>query len=89
VAGLYRLRARDADAGTYAAATARFRVPGYPWTPALFVAAALFVVASSVAANTRNAGIGTALLLLGIPVYLWWTRPARRRRASGWQGGAP
>jgi len=88
VAGLYRIRARDAEAGTAAAASPRFRVPGYPWTPALFVAAALFVVASSVTANTRNAAIGTALLLLGIPVYLWWTQPARRQRASRFQGRA-
>jgi APA family basic amino acid/polyamine antiporter len=68
VAGLYRLRARDAPDG--------FRVPGYPWTPAIFVAAALLVVASSILANTRNAAIGTGLLLLGIPVYLWWRRPS-------------
>src|SRR5205807_4223369 len=33
VAGLYRIRARDAEAGTDAAASPRFRVPGYPWTP--------------------------------------------------------
>jgi APA family basic amino acid/polyamine antiporter len=88
VAGLYRIRARDAEAGTDPATMPRFRVPGYPWTPAIFVAAALFVVASSVAANTRNAAIGTALLLLGIPVYLWWTQPARRQRASRFQGRA-
>lgn len=88
VAGLYRIRARDAEAGADAASTPRFRVPGYPWTPALFVAAALFVVASSVAANTRNAAIGTALLLLGIPIYLWWTRLARRQQASRWEGRA-
>ena len=68
VAGLYRLRARAAPDG--------FRVPGYPWTPAIFVAAALLVVASSILANTRNAAIGTGLLLLGIPVYLWWRRPS-------------
>lgn len=47
-----------------------FRVPGYPWTPALFVLAALYVVASSVLANPRNALMGTALLLLGVPVYM-------------------
>jgi basic amino acid/polyamine antiporter, APA family len=69
VAGLYRLRAGDAEPG------AGFRVPGYPWTPAIFVAAALLVVASSVLANPGNAAIGTGLLLLGIPVYLWWRRP--------------
>jgi APA family basic amino acid/polyamine antiporter len=57
-----------------------FRVPGYPWTPAIFVAAAVYVVISSVMANPRNALIGTGLLLLGVPVYLYW---ARRRRVSG------
>jgi APA family basic amino acid/polyamine antiporter len=69
VAGLYRLRAGDAERG------AGFRVPGYPWTPAIFVAAALLVVASSILANPGNAAVGTGLLLLGIPVYLWWRRP--------------
>jgi APA family basic amino acid/polyamine antiporter len=73
VAGLYRLRARDAGAG--ATTAAGFRVPGYPWTPAIFVLAAILVVASSIRANPRNAAIGTGLLLLGVPVYLWWRRP--------------
>jgi basic amino acid/polyamine antiporter, APA family len=44
----------------------------------LFVAASIFVVASSVAANPRNALVGTGLLLLGVPVYLYW-----RRRTAG------
>jgi APA family basic amino acid/polyamine antiporter len=74
VAGLYRLRARDARTGTPAPPRG-VRVPGYPWTPALFVAAAALVVTSAVLGNPRNAAIGTALLLLGIPVYLWWRRP--------------
>ena len=47
-----------------------FRVPAYPWTAALFVLAAAYVVASSAIANPRNALIGTALLALGVPVYL-------------------
>lgn len=56
-----------------------FRVPLYPWTPALFVAAAGYVVASSVRANPGNAAIGTGLLALGVPVYGYWN--ARRHRA--------
>ena len=86
VAGLYRLRARDGRAGEPGAAGRRagFRVPGYPWTPAIFVAAALLVVASSIRANPRNAAIGTGLLLLGVPVYLWWRRsPAAANRGAG------
>jgi APA family basic amino acid/polyamine antiporter len=67
VAGLYRLR-RSHHRG--------FLVPGYPWTPAIFVLAAGLVVLSAIRANPVNAAIGTALLLLGVPVYLWWRRPA-------------
>ena len=51
-----------------------FRVPGYPWTPALFVVAAAYVVASSIMANPKNALIGTGLLALGAPVYRWARR---------------
>jgi APA family basic amino acid/polyamine antiporter len=76
VAGLFLYRARDGAAGADPAPRGAFRVPGYPWTPALFVLAALYVVASSVLANPTDALKGTALLALGIPVYVYW----RRRR---------
>ncbi len=87
VAGLYRLRARAARGERSAASAEGFRVPGYPWTPAIFVAAALLVVLSSILANPGNAGIGTGLLLLGVPVYLWWRRPGLAAVAEG-EGGA-
>ena len=90
VAGLYRLRARDAGAqaaGDGPPTAQGFRVPGYPWTPAIFVLAAVLVVLSSIQANPRNAAIGTGLLLLGVPVYLWWRRPMAAR-ATGGAGGA-
>ena len=74
VAGLFVFRAREAAAGP---PEPGFRVPGYPWTPALFVVAAACVVASSIAANPVNAALGGGLLLLGVPVFL-----ARRRKAS-------
>ena len=74
VAGLFVYRSRESRAETPPAPG--FRVPWYPLTPALFVAAAAYVVASSVAANPRNALIGTALLGLGVPVYAWWARKA-------------
>lgn len=57
---------------------AGFRTPGYPWVPAFFVLAAIYVVASSIGANVKNAVFGTVLLGVGVPVYFWWTRPARR-----------
>jgi hypothetical protein len=34
--------------------------------------AALYVVASSVGANPTNAGVGTGLILLGVPVFFFW-----------------
>ncbi len=77
VATLFVYRTRDAAAGARGPA---FRTPGYPWTPASFVLAAALVVASSVGANPKNAGIGSGLILLGIPVYWFWT--ARRRAAE-------
>jgi APA family basic amino acid/polyamine antiporter len=73
VATLFTARARD-DAG--------FHVPLYPWTPLLFVAAAGYVVASSVLAHPGDAAIGAGLLALGLPAYWFWTRPARQRRAA-------
>lgn len=75
VAGLFVYRARERAAGS---AGSGFRVPGYPWTPALFVAAAVYVVLSSVAASVRNATVGAGLLLLGIPVYWYWEGRSRR-----------
>ena len=38
-------------------------------------------------ANPGNAGIGAGLLLLGVPVYLWWRRPGLAAVAEG-EGGA-
>lgn len=51
-----------------------FRAPGGIWTPAFFVVAAAYVVASSVGANPGNALIGTGLILLGVPVYWYWKK---------------
>src|SRR5213592_3871185 len=50
VAGLFIYRARDETAGGNPPPGV-FRVPGYPWTPGLFVIAALYVVVSSILAN--------------------------------------
>jgi basic amino acid/polyamine antiporter, APA family len=77
VAGLFVYRRRD-----HGAPAGGFRAPGYPFTPALFVLGAAFVVVSAVAANPRNAALGTLLIALGVPVYAYWARRAPLRRAS-------
>lgn len=71
VAGLFRYRARDRALGVKPPVGA-FRIPGYPWTPGLFVVAAAYVVVSAVLASPRNALIGFGLLALGLPVYGYW-----------------
>jgi APA family basic amino acid/polyamine antiporter len=80
VATLFVYRARERSAG--APALLRFRTPGYPVVPALFVLSAIYVVVSSVGANPKNAAIGTALIGAGIPVFLYW-RGSRRRDVQG------
>lgn len=89
----YRRRdAGSANAGDPAAAAASepeaaarapapvppFRAPWHPVLPVLFVAAAVFVVLSSIASNPRNALYGTLLIGAGVPVFLAWARAARR-----------
>jgi APA family basic amino acid/polyamine antiporter len=67
VAGLFRLRARSS-------AATGFRMPGYPWAPALFVGIAIVTVYSTVRAAPGRSAVGMALILLGLPVYAWLTR---------------
>jgi APA family basic amino acid/polyamine antiporter len=77
VAGLFVYRRRDRGAPATG-----FRAPGYPFTPTLFVLAAAYVVVSAVAANPRNAALGTLLIALGVPVYAYWARRTTPRRIS-------
>jgi APA family basic amino acid/polyamine antiporter len=53
-----------------------YRVPGYPWLPALFVLASLAMVANTLAEKPRESLIGVAILLLGLPAYAAWRRRA-------------
>jgi len=48
-----------------------YRMPGYPLVPALFVLAAGAVLIYTYASNLRNSLAGTALILTGVPLYLW------------------
>ena len=60
-----------------------FQTPGYPVLPVLFVLSAVYVVASSVGQNLKNAAIGTGLLLLGVPVFLFWKSKTASAQADG------
>ena len=56
-----------------------FRTPGYPVVPALFALAGFGIVANTFVADPRDAIIGTAIIAIGVPVYLWWHASAARR----------
>jgi APA family basic amino acid/polyamine antiporter len=75
-ATLFVFRARE-RAGRERA-TIRFRMRGHPVGTTIFVLAAVYVVVGSVASNPGNALKGTALMLLGIPVFRWWYGRAPR-----------
>ena len=78
VLSLFVIRRQDRVAGVTDPPDA-FRVPGWPVTPALFLAAAVYVVAGSVSSNPKNALLGTAILVMGVPVFGYWRRRVVRR----------
>jgi basic amino acid/polyamine antiporter, APA family len=57
-----------------------YRVPGYPFTPMLFVGAALAIVGNAVYAAVRDPSqfkhllVAIVLMLLGLPGYFFWSR---------------
>jgi basic amino acid/polyamine antiporter, APA family len=54
-----------------------YRAWGYPCVPALFVAACLALVWSTLAQSPRESLVGLVLVASGLPVYAWWSRGAR------------
>lgn len=69
---------RNRDARDPTAPKPFFRMPGHPVTTLLFLAAAWYVVGDTVLKSPHDTGIGIAILLSGLPVYLLFTR----RRAA-------
>ena len=61
---VYRRRAPDV--------TSPYRVPGYPWTPLLFILAAAALVINTIATQPVRAAVGLGIVLLGAPAYLIW-----------------
>jgi len=57
--------------------TLTYRVPGYPWTPLVFIAAAAALVLNTIVTQTGRAAIGLGIVLLGAPAYLFWDRSKR------------
>ena len=71
---VFVFRRREAAAKTPAEPRTSFRTPGHPFTTAAFVLACWLVVADTIYKYPANSLVGTLILLLGIPVYLLWSR---------------
>ncbi|PYO63145.1 MAG: amino acid permease, partial [Gemmatimonadetes bacterium] len=50
------------------------RVLGYPVVPLLFVLATFVILGNALWAHPRETGFAFLIILLGVPVYSWWTR---------------
>ena len=69
---LFHFRARERD--DLESSDIRFRMPGFPAAPVLFILAAIYVVGGSIVSNPGNAVKGSVLIAVGIPVFLYWDR---------------
>ena len=73
---VFRRRAARADArlGTTTDGRPTFRMPGHPWSTAVFVGTFWIIALSTVIQFPTSAGIGVLILLAGVPVYAYWNR---------------
>ena len=68
VAAVFVLRAREPQAPR------PFKALGYPWTPAIYVVVSALIVVNAFYSAPRVTGVGTLIILAGIPLYLFFTR---------------
>ena len=73
VSAVFVLRRRVPDAAR------PFRAWGYPWAPAIFVAASAAMIANEIWRSPGPSAAGLAVIASGLPVYWWMTR----RQKSG------
>jgi len=59
-----------------------YRVPGYPWTPVIFVLAAAVIVGNAIYVafldpdQFKNLAAAMVIMLLGLPAYFFWRKRA-------------
>ena len=69
--GLFRLRRLRPDAER------PYRAFGYPFLPALYIVAAIAIMLVLILYKTQTTWPGLVIVLLGVPVYLLWSRGAK------------
>lgn len=55
-----------------------YRAFGYPFVPALYVVAASAIMLVLLLYRTQTSGKGLAIVLIGLPVYWWWSRSSAK-----------
>jgi APA family basic amino acid/polyamine antiporter len=68
VIGLFSLRARRPDQAR------PVRAVGYPWLPGLYVVMTAAICVNLLVRRPQYAGLGLAIVALGVPVYFLWRR---------------
>ena len=56
-----------------------YRTVGYPVVPLVFIVAAGWLIVNTLTATPRQALAGLAIILMGLPVYWYWTRVSGSR----------
>ena len=60
-----------------------FRVPGYPWTPLLFILSAAAIVVNTMLSQPGRALVGIAIVLVGAPAFFIWRARLQRQQTVG------
>jgi basic amino acid/polyamine antiporter, APA family len=60
-----------------------YRVPGHPFTTGIFILICWLVVINTIYRYPSNSLLGVLILLLGLPVYLLWSRKRRIMNDTG------
>jgi APA family basic amino acid/polyamine antiporter len=75
IAGIFVLRAKRPDLER------PYHAFGYPFVPLLYIVSALAILFALLLYNTQTAWPGLVIVLLGVPVYLLWSRVGKPERA--------
>jgi len=68
VAGLFVLRRKQPDLPR------PYRCTGYPWLPAIYVVLGSLWALNAAVEKRKETLVGTAIVLLGVPFYLYWKK---------------
>jgi amino acid transporter len=54
-----------------------YRAWGYPFTPILFIAFAMYLVIDTIVQTPRDSAVGAGILVAGLPAYWYWKKAGR------------